>query len=222
MSNEPSPLAGFAGTVRLFPLPSLVLFPHVMQPLHIFEPRYRQMTTDALAGDRLVTLALLRPGWEADYEGRPALHPVACVGKILADQRLEDGRFNLLVRGLSRARIVEELESGKLYRSARVDLLSEVAVADKKQERTLRRQLVKLAPPWFPAQGAILEQLHKLLQSDLPLGALCDIVSFAVPLTVEAKQRLLEELQVGRRARRLLKHLRPAAERKFPPEFSVN
>jgi Lon protease-like protein len=222
MSSESSPLAGFAGMVRLFPLPNLVLFPHVMQPLHIFEPRYRQMTTDALAGDRLVTLVLLRPGWEGAYEGKPALHPVACIGKILADQRLDDGRFNLLVRGFSRARIVEELQTSKLYRSARVELLSDVAMTGKSQERALRRQLVKLAPAWFPTQGAILEQLHKLLRSDLPLAALCDIVSFALPLAVEAKQRLLAELDVGRRARRLLKHLRPAAERKFPPEFSAN
>src|SRR5437870_4822620 len=109
MSEAFSPLAGFAGAARLFPLPNLVFFPHVMQPLHIFEPRYRQMTRDALAGDRLLTLALLQPGWEGDYEGRPALYPVVCVGKIIAHQGLEGGRYNLLVRGLSRARVAREL-----------------------------------------------------------------------------------------------------------------
>ena len=62
MSDDFSPLAGFAGTARLFPLPNLVFFPQVMQPLHIFEPRYRQMTADALAGDRLIALVLLTAG----------------------------------------------------------------------------------------------------------------------------------------------------------------
>src|SRR6476619_1113100 len=95
--------------VRLFPLPNLVFFPHVMQPLHIFEPRYRQMTTDALAGDRFIAMVLPLPGWEKDYAGAPALHPIGCIGKITADQVLDDGRFNLLLRGLARVKIVSEV-----------------------------------------------------------------------------------------------------------------
>src|SRR5438128_9189192 len=85
----------FSGTARLFPLPNLVLFPHVLQPLHIFEPRYRQMTAEALAGDRLIAMMLLQPDWEKDYQGAPAVHPVGCLGKIIADQQLDDGRFNI-------------------------------------------------------------------------------------------------------------------------------
>src|SRR5947208_12924499 len=108
MSDDVSPLSDFTGTARLFPLTNLVLFPHVMQPLHVFEPRYRQMTADALAGDRLIALALLKPGWEPDYEGRPDLFPVACLGRIVAEQKLEDGRFNILLRGLARVRMVKE------------------------------------------------------------------------------------------------------------------
>src|SRR5476651_2537606 len=94
--NEPSPLAGLSGKARLFPLPNLVFFPNVMQPLHIFEPRYRQMTADALDDDKLIALVLPRADWEKDYEGKPPIHSVACLGKIIADQKLEDGRFNLL------------------------------------------------------------------------------------------------------------------------------
>src|SRR6188508_1840905 len=101
--NDPSEiLENFSGVARLFPLPNLVFFPQVMQPLHIFEPRYRQMTTDALAGDRLIALVLPKPGWEPDYAGAPDVHPVACLGKIVADQKMDDGRFNILLRGLSR------------------------------------------------------------------------------------------------------------------------
>src|SRR5205823_3865193 len=127
----------FSGRVRLFPLPNLVFFPHVMQPLHIFEPRYRRMTADALDGDGLIALAILQPDWEKDYEGKPAIYPVACVGKIVADQRLEDGRYNLLLRGLRRARVLRELADDKLYRRAEVALLSDVEVskADRQELR---------------------------------------------------------------------------------------
>src|SRR5205085_1976564 len=96
-------LKQFSGMARLFPLPNVVLFPQVVQPLHIFEPRYREMTADALADDRLIAMALLQPGWEADYEGRPPIHPICCLGRIFAEKHLPDGRYNLLLRGLTRA-----------------------------------------------------------------------------------------------------------------------
>src|SRR5438876_12325122 len=98
--------SSFDGSVRLFPLPNLVLFPQAMEPLHIFEPRYRQMTADALATDRLIAMVLLKSGPEEEGEERPALHSVACLGKIVADQRLEDGRYNILLDGFSRLRIL--------------------------------------------------------------------------------------------------------------------
>src|SRR5262249_52030740 len=200
----------FAGKARLFPLPTLVLFPHVMHPWHFFEPRSRQLTADALADDRLIALSLLRSGWESEYEGAPAIHPVACIGKIVAEQRLDDGRFNILLRGLRRIRILHELVQGKLYRSARVELLQDTSPPDEETARQLRRKSKKLVAGWFPAQGAVHEQFRKLLRSDLPLGALCDIIAFAVPLPVECKQELLEETEVDRRVRQLLHHLETA------------
>src|SRR6516165_8373385 len=109
MNLDDEALAGFTGEARLFPLPNMVLFPHVVQPLHIFEPRYRQMTRDALAGDRLISLVLLRPGSDA-HERRAAVHAVACLGRILAEQALPDGRYNLLLRGLARIRLNGEIE----------------------------------------------------------------------------------------------------------------
>ena len=228
MSDDYSPLASFAGTVRLFPLPHLVFFPQVMQPLHIFEPRYRQMTADALAGDRLIALILPKPGWETDYDGSPPLHSVACLGKIVADQKTDDGRYNILLRGLSRLQISHEIPHVKTYRKAKAELLAEVPVADVKLERRLRRQLGKLVPHLFPKQPNVKDQFRKLLRSDLTLSALCDIFAFALPLQVEFKQTLLEELEVEERLDRLLKHLEdappltPVEDRKFPPEFSVN
>ena len=87
-------------TIPIFPLPNVVLFPNVFLPLHIFEPRYRQMVDDALKGDRIVGMVLLRPGWEGDYEGRPPVYPIGCAGVITHAERLPDGRFNIVLRGM--------------------------------------------------------------------------------------------------------------------------
>jgi Lon protease-like protein len=227
MNDNFTPLSGFAGLVRLFPLPDLVFFPQVMQPLHIFEPRYRQMTADALAGDRLIALVLSKPCWEADYAGSPPVHAVACLGKIVADQKTDDGRYNILLRGLSRIQIVHEIPHGKAYRKAKVELLAEVPVADALAERRLRRKLARLVPHLFRGQQNLKDQFRKLLRSsDLTLGALCDICAFASDLDVEFKQALLEELEVEQRLIRLLEHLETTSaaetQRKFPPEFSKN
>src|SRR5258706_13149252 len=99
MNDDQHALTNFPGAARLFPLPNLVLFPHVVQPLHVFEPRYRQLTADALAGDRLVTMALLQPGWEPDHAGLPPAFPVACPGRIVPPKELAHGGPLLLVPG---------------------------------------------------------------------------------------------------------------------------
>ena len=83
----------------LFPLPNVVLFPNVFLPLHIFEPRYRAMVADAIAGDRMIGMVLLRPGWEHDYEGRPPVFAVGCSGVITHVEQLADGRYNIVLRG---------------------------------------------------------------------------------------------------------------------------
>lgn len=220
-------LGDFHGKARLFPLPNLVFFPHVMQPLHIFEPRYREMTADALAGDRLIALVLPKPGWEKDYADKPALHEVACLGRIMAEQRLDDGRFNILLRGMARIRIRKEIACEKLYRMARCDLLDDFPVADEQGEKAWRCTLIQKAPGWFPNQTEVVEQFAKLLKSDLALGSLCDILTFALPLDAEFKQMLLEELNVERRLQTLHdflegKALEEKSQRTFPPEFSVN
>src|SRR3954469_5122290 len=92
----------------LFPLPTVVLFPNVFLPLHIFEPRYREMVADSLAGDRVIGMVLLRPGWERNYEGRPAVYPVGCSGVITHFEKLADGRYNIILRGLRRFRLPEK------------------------------------------------------------------------------------------------------------------
>jgi uncharacterized protein len=221
-------LGDFSGVARLFPLPNLVLFPAVVQPLHIFEARYRDLMADALADDRLITIGLLKPGWEEDYHQSPPIHPVVCVGRVFQEERLSDGRWNLLLHGLARARVEEELTTGKPYRSARVRLLADVDVAAAAEATRLRRELGERTAAWLTAQGADPGQLHKLLESDLSLGALCDVFAFALPIDVAVKQQLLEDAAVVTRVGRLIAHLEahgpvaPPTGRKFPPEFSPN
>ena len=226
--SEPSPLAGFNGKARLFPLPNLVFFPQAVQPLHIFEPRYREMTADALAGDRFIAVVLPAPGWEKDYANAPALHSVACLGRIIAEKKLDDGRFNILLRGLARIRIVKEIASKKYYRVARTEILHDVPLDDDALALHWRNTLIDKAPSWFPNQGELGEQFGKLLHSDLALGSLCDIMIFALPFYTEFKQTLLEQLKVETRLQILhdfLEKTKAAADQlqcRFPPNFSPN
>jgi Lon protease-like protein len=104
-------------TVPIFPLPNVVLFPGVLLPLHVFEPRYRAMVADALAGDRRLGMALLKPGWEADYEGNPPIHPLVGFGVIEDAGRLEGGRYLVRLRGEGRGRVAEEVQRAP-YRKA--------------------------------------------------------------------------------------------------------
>jgi uncharacterized protein len=221
MSKKTNPLTDFTGEARLFPLPGLVFFPQLLQPLHIFEPRYRQMTADALASDRLLALVLPRPGWEEDYEGKPALHRIACIGQIVASKQLPDGRYNLHLMGLSRARIIEELPDDKLYRRARVKLLSASPILLVERQQYWRQRLLDKLPAWFPGPPAATEHIRQALNWEsvplgLLLGALCDKIAYALPLDVEVKQELLEELDDEARLRSLFTHLDSKSADFFP------
>src|SRR6185295_1712580 len=111
-------------TIPLFPLPDVVLFPNVFLPLHIFEPRYREMVGQAIEGDRIIGMVLLRPGWEGDYEGRPEIYPVGCAGLITHADRTSDGRYNLVLRGFQKFRVRRE-DHSRSYRVAEIDTLLE-------------------------------------------------------------------------------------------------
>ena len=126
-------------TIPIFPLPNAVLFPNVFLPLHIFEPRYRAMVSDALAGDRLIGMTLLQPGYESHYEGRPPVFRIGCAGVITHTERLADGRFNIVLRGLEKFRIVDE-DHRLAYRVAQVEGLPEEIDADGREVLRKRRQ----------------------------------------------------------------------------------
>jgi Lon protease-like protein len=217
----------FSGVARVFPLPNLVMFPHVMQALHVFEPRYRALFEEAIEGDRLVALGVLAKGWEGDYEGRPPLRSTACLCRIATHQRTKEGTYNALVLGVRRIRLVHELPAKKLFRMVESELLDEVEPdADPAAASALQQELLTAFKQSMPQIPHAYEQLDQLLGSQITLGMLADIVSYTVDLGIEDKVRLLAECDVVRRTRLLLDVLarRPAAAatRVFPPDFSIN
>jgi Lon protease-like protein len=207
-------------SVPLFPLPNVVLFPRAILPLHIFEERYKVMTADALAGDKQIAMALLQPGWEKNYYGRPAIEPVVCVGTIVSHERLADGKYNFLLQGHSRARIVREVgsEAGsvdhKPYRQADLELLLEPPV----MEIDLSNERLRLTALFGEDAYSALplgRQFLQMLSSPLPTADIVDLIAFNLLDDVALKQKLLIETDPRRRAGRVasaLEAMRPMVE----------
>jgi uncharacterized protein len=171
----------------LFPLPSVVLFPDVTLPLHIFEPRYRTMVADALAGDRLIGMVLLRPGWEPDYEGRPSVYDVGCAGLVTHAERLADGRFDIVLQGLQKFRIAREEPDGP-YRRAQIESLADAAsAADRPAIRAARRRLEALIAPIVEGAGG-----EAKIPKSIPDTELVNALAQYLPLEPVEKQALLE------------------------------
>src|SRR5438067_378900 len=158
--------------VPLFPLPNVVLFPRAVLPLHIFEERYKAMTAHALAGDRLVAMALLKPGWEKNYYVRPAIEPVVCVGRILSHERLEDGCYNFLLQGVKRARVVREV-GAEPFRLATLEPVAERAALEVDLEDHRRRLEAVFEQECVAASGAG-KQFRRLLGAPIPTADIAD------------------------------------------------
>ncbi|HEX7941486.1 MAG TPA: LON peptidase substrate-binding domain-containing protein [Gemmatimonadaceae bacterium] len=184
----------------LFPLPNVVLFPGVFLPLHIFEPRYREMVADALATDRLIGMVLLRGGWEGEYEGRPPVFDVGCSGLITHSEKLADGRYNIILRGLDRFRIVSE-DHTRVYRRAQVDAMHEreLTPEDRATLKALRPRIEALVAPAKQARG-IESQIASAIADDDLVNALAQYLD----LQGIEKQALLELPSVPDRATALL------------------
>lgn len=188
--------------VPIFPLPESVFFPTVSLPLHVFEPRYRQMTEDALAGDARIAVVLLRPGWERNYYGNPPVHAVATVGRIEHHEALPEGRYNIVLRGLERVRLLVpeggECPPGKLYRIRVPEPAAEVRPEPGTTTLELRDRL--------RAMWRELEQKSGRLPTALETGSLEELVNGVaglVDVPSETKQGLLEEDDLLARAARL-------------------
>lgn len=188
------------GEIPLFPLPEVGLFPGVSRPFLIFEPRYREMVADALKGDRIIGMVMLQPGYEKDYEGRPPIARIGCAGLIAQHEELPDGRYLILLRGLTAFRVINE-DQRKPYRLARVEKVPELLQDD--ELGTLSR---------------LRNRIEQLLITALPFGveppdpALSDaefvnITAQGLAMPEETRQDLLERNNTVSRARALLELL---------------
>jgi Lon protease-like protein len=188
--------------IPIFPLPDVAFFPETVLPLHVFEARYRRMVADCLAGDRWLAVVMLRAGWEKDYQGRPAVRAVAGAGEIIQAEALADGRYNILLDGRARLRIVaEEPPEGRLYRMVRAERLDDRGPSP--NDRTFPERMQELRTAHARLLVA-LGQSHpdvvgRLTVAGASPGAVIDRIVSAVVPDSEVRQRLLEAADVSER-----------------------
>jgi Lon protease-like protein len=199
--------------VGLFPLPNVVLFPAQLLALHVFEPRYRRLIRDVIAQQLLLAVPRLQPGFDADYYGAPPVFPTAGVGEIREYSELPDGCYNIVVHGLGRVRLVEELR-GEPYRLARVEALPAIAGSAGVTE-ALRAELARQVRRIAPHLSGPAQNLESRLSSDA--GECADVVAGALIEDPNQRQELLEELDPCRRLSWLIAHLHGHASRKLVP-----
>ncbi|MBN2217083.1 MAG: LON peptidase substrate-binding domain-containing protein [Pirellulales bacterium] len=224
--------ADFSGVTSLLPIPNLVMFPHVMHPVHVSEPRHQTLLNDVLGDNRLITLAVLAPGWETDYHERPTLRPYACLGKVVVSRQLEDGTHDLLVVGLERVRLLGEVAPRKAYREATAMIREDVYPPNQvEQNGMLKRELLEQWSSLFPQRPQARNHLAQLFNSSLSLGTITDVLGYLLELRLSDKEALLAEVNVHRRVEMLLAHLADTTREggcgtptflEFPPGFSSN
>ncbi|WP_447969997.1 LON peptidase substrate-binding domain-containing protein [Nitrospira sp. M1] len=196
-SSETSPIPDI---IPFFPLPNVVFFPHTYLPLHIFEPRYRAMIEDTVAKGDCIGMALLKDGWETQYYQAPPIHELGCVGRIVSAEKLSDGRFNIVLKGLCRGRY-DEQSVVTPYRQAKLQLLPDTQESLTLESPT-RTKLVEMAVSYLDLKKA--NDLSELLTSEnLEDGVLVNSLSAGLDLTPLEKQFLLEAEHLSQRARRL-------------------
>jgi Lon protease-like protein len=199
---DPSALS----SLPIFPLPNCVLLPGGLLPLHVFEPRYRELTRDCLAGHQLMGVARLRPGYEASYYGRPPVYERCGVGKIICSEELPDGRFALLLRGVARVEIARELTSERQYRMVEAHELTD-AMVDPTDARDHHAKLVTLCDRLAEVIEEGGSQLRELARTFDAPGACADAIAAALIMDADVRQELLEACDPMIRLQRTLGHV---------------
>lgn len=219
MADEELPAPADLARLPIFPLPQAVLFPGALLPLHIFEERYREMIRDVLAGRKLLAVARLKPGFEASYAARPPVFEHCGVGRVIDHVAYADGRFDILLRGLSRIRIAEELPAERAYRVVRATLLADAPV-DPLVGQALRQEVGELWRALEPELPPVIRDLAELTRDADQPGEFADRVAAAVVSDTDTSQQLLAELDpserlhlVAERLRELLDAVSPDAGR---------
>jgi uncharacterized protein len=177
--------------VPLFPLPNVVLFPKTPVPLYIFEERYRTMVREALTGNGELVIALLREGLEANYTGVSAVHDIACLGKIETYEELEDGKYNIVVVGIHRVRLIREVQHSP-YRLVEVEKLEDSTYNERAEEITSRHSHLGGLFARFTELATGVRQRALELMPRLDFESLVNMVAMTLNLPIEQKQALLE------------------------------
>ena len=198
-ARNPEPTFRVPEYIPIFPLPNVVFFPRAYLPLHIFEPRYREMCADANASGQCIGMALLKEGWEQDYYGNPPIFAVGCVGRLVSVHRLPDGRLNIVLQGLQRYDIQEQLD-GKSYRQARITL--KPSGAGGVLEPSVKSELVRLLTQYLRARE-VGYQWREFCRPDVEDEILVNNLSAYLDFTPLEKQFLLEAESLLQQARRL-------------------
>ncbi|MBS1271576.1 MAG: Lon protease 2 [Candidatus Marinimicrobia bacterium] len=201
-------LTQFSGEAPIFPLPETVFFPKTLLPLHIFEERYKQMTEEVLAGERIICIALLREGWEEEYLQDPPIYHTGTIGYLEDFTRLEEGKFNILLNGLAKVNITE-MPSDRMYRRGEMRVIQDSSMSGNPQEereKLLRqfRQVAEATDSDFP--------LEEVEQSNISLEVLVNLVTTWLPISVADKQKLLEINDLAIRSEIVREYLRQELE----------
>ena len=187
--------------IPLFPLPATVMFPKIHLPLHIFEPRYREMIRDVMTSNRLIGMVLLKEGWEEDYENNPPIHPVGCIGRILYSQSLDDGRYNIILYGLSRIQIKDQFFD-RSYRQGWVESLVQPD-SPENLPQPFHEELIRKVRDYARIRGWQ-RQIEPVLELKLNDERLVNLFSAEFDFTPIEKQFLLESNTLLIQTKRLL------------------
>jgi uncharacterized protein len=179
--------------IPIFPLEVAMIFPGVSRPLYIFEGRYRAMVADALKGDRIIGMTTLKPGYEADYRGRPPVYEIGCAGVITDFQELPGGRYNIELSGFVKFRVTGE-DNSRLYRLAHVAAMPEVL--DDAERAALRTERQRL-------EDLITKGGDSKVPPETTDEYLVNVVAQYLPMSHAERQSLLELRNVLVRARAL-------------------
>jgi uncharacterized protein len=190
----------------IFPLPNAVLFPGALLPLHVFEPRYRALTHDVLAGRKLLGIARLKPGFETDYDGRPPVFDICGVGLVTESVEHGDGRYDITLRGMARVRILTELPPEQPYRQVNAEELVELW-SDPALTSAWQRKLITLWASLAPHLPASVRDLRALTRGAEGAGDYADRLAAALVGDPDGSQRLLAELDPAERLRSLVEKL---------------
>jgi uncharacterized protein len=200
----------------IFPLPNVVLFPGALLPLHVFEPRYRELVREVLAGRKLMGVVRLKPGFEGDYEGRPPVFDVCGVGAVIDSAEHADGRFDITLRGLARARILEELPPERAFREFRLQELED-GFSDPGVTSAWQRKLISLWSNLAPHLPEAVRDLRALTRGAEGAGAFADRLAAAIVGDPDSSQRLLAETDPTERLRLLAEKLQQVHDSVAPP-----